>query len=121
MEIKWLPWTYQLFDLRLTCRTIYQKTRDVFAKAAFTSMSVHLDTHGLNRLKGVSQSPALAQKVHRISLWQYDRIVDEELSDAEKAASSSELSRQERRDARSLIRQEGFEQDDKDFINRCVT
>lgn len=75
-------------------------------------MVVHLDTHGLNRLKAVSQSPILAQKVHRIHLSQYDRIGDEELSAAEKDASSSDLSRRERRHARNLLGQEGFEQDD---------
>lgn len=53
-------------------------------------------------------------------LSQYDRIHDEELEAAEKDAVDEELSGRERKEAKSIVWRAGIEQDDKDFIERCI-
>lgn len=116
-----MTWPYELFSLRLTCRALCQKTNEVFAKAAFGRLVVHLDTRRLNRLTGISQCPTLARQVRWIMLSQWDRISEEEVLAAEKDALSSKLSRQERRDAQNVVWRANLEQDDKAFLDRYVS
>lgn len=111
--------SWRLFDLRLTPRTLHEKTVDTFATAAFKHLAVHPNSADLYRLLGVSKSPHSARKVESLAILNYDRVVSlDEFDDARKARDSINASRRERREATTVIRRAYQEQDDSDYVER---
>jgi len=51
----YLPWTFELFPLRLTCRALRSKSEHCFAKMAFGRYFIDLSYHDLHKLMEISQ------------------------------------------------------------------
>lgn len=107
-------WTFLLWNLRLSCKTINHKINDYYARSAFKWLSVHVDLQAFERLKNVSEHTFFASRVEVVSIHEYNRHHGEwrsYLDDFSDSISSENTSR-ERREARAHMRNARIEQDE---------
>lgn len=93
--------TGSMRDLRLTCRALNQKTKDIFAKIAFGHFNV--DLRNVLRLAKVSQSPELAEHIRSIAFVELEFVRTGMYEDALKEINSTEGSAKEHFDAQKYV------------------
>ncbi|KAK3658748.1 hypothetical protein LTR56_001619 [Elasticomyces elasticus] len=112
-----------MFDFRLTCKAINDKTYEFFAKQAFRNMSVHIDYPGLQRFGKVSCNPTFANKVERVSIWHRDRECEdhETYETLRETAEDESAEEDERNEAEAHIELAMAEQEQRSFVERSAT
>lgn len=110
---------YRLASLRLTCKEVYHRTLNYFARCAFKRLLIHLDLAGLERMKNIAQVPLFASKIQSIYFSSFDRIhAWSEYEEYRTTAEDSEASRIARNEALYEMRKARREQDERAFIDR---
>ncbi|KAK4503027.1 hypothetical protein PRZ48_006454 [Zasmidium cellare] len=115
-----VPWAFRLYQLRLTCRALNQKTLNIFAAAAFRRRIVTVDSAGLQRLLNVANSPVMARQVESLFLVENSQVSHQEYENAEMKMLSQDLSREERENAGIVVLRAYKVLDDKDYMQRLV-
>ncbi|KAK4953984.1 hypothetical protein LTR10_008588 [Elasticomyces elasticus] len=113
--------TTSAMSMRLTCRTICQKTDDYFCKVAFQHLTVGLTYASLQRLRAISQCSKLATRVQSVTISTRGKACDsydmyELYREDTLPARAGILSQEERTEAVSMVVHTHFEQEDKAFV-----
>ncbi|KAK4893123.1 hypothetical protein LTR27_008463 [Elasticomyces elasticus] len=90
-----------MLSLRLTCRAINDKTYQVFGKTAFWIRGIRWSSKSLQRFLEISERAAFAEKVEALFVHTSDNGFKREVEQAAADAANQELSRKQRRQAKS--------------------
>ncbi|KAH9841266.1 hypothetical protein Tdes44962_MAKER07823 [Teratosphaeria destructans] len=114
------PWPYvsfphHMFDLRLTCKEINEKTHKVFGKIAFSKLVFRLDYRDLNRIVEISNS-SFASFAEFLTFRTYTRMDWQEYKEDKQALESAGLSRRRRRLAETRLHRARRAEEDENFV-----
>ncbi|KAK5683739.1 hypothetical protein LTR17_027241 [Elasticomyces elasticus] len=107
-----------MLSLRLTCRAINDKTYQVFGKTAFWARGIRWSSKSLQRFLEISERAAFAEKVEALFVHTSDTGLKREVEQAAADATNQELSRKQRRQAKSQLWRAKRDQDDKAYLVR---
>ncbi|KAK5677366.1 hypothetical protein LTS10_009936 [Elasticomyces elasticus] len=110
-----------MLSLRLTCRAINDKTYQVFGKTAFWIRGIRWSSKSLQRFLKISERAAFAEKVEALFVHTSDNGFEREVEQAAADAANQELSRKQRRQAKSQLWRAKRDQDDKACLIRSGT
>ncbi|KAK5742638.1 hypothetical protein LTR17_003169 [Elasticomyces elasticus] len=107
-----------MLSLRLTCSSINDKTYQLFGKTAFWARGIRWSSKSLQRFLEVSERAAFAEKVEALYFHASDTGLKREAEQAAADAANQELSRKQRRQAKSQLWRAKRDQDDKAYLVR---
>ncbi|KAF2770387.1 hypothetical protein EJ03DRAFT_270493, partial [Teratosphaeria nubilosa] len=110
-----LSFPYRMFDLRLTCKEINDKTHNFFGKIAFSRLAFRLEYRDLNRVVEISKS-SFASFAEFLTFRTYNRVDWQEYEADKQALENADLSQRQRRLTEARLHRARRAEEDEDFV-----